>query len=205
MSHSLRHALYICTSVSYTHPSGRTQLAAAICLFLCFVRGFEEEGPLDNLHSVVFLSDSKAFCFTFCLFLIWKTKSYSLSSESCTEFHWAVCALCHFFPSQFFFLWAQQRNLVTISGLWNKRFVLRFCVQQDLKGSAETSCHYFLCKWNFFVCSTDFDRAINFVFLIVRLGCLIFYFFIFFLEHIILPRRPVRPTLRHRCMRAHTL
>ena len=40
---------------SCTHPSGRTQLAAAK-LFVCvgIVRGFEEEDFLANLHSVLF-------------------------------------------------------------------------------------------------------------------------------------------------------
>ena len=41
--------------VSCTHPSGRTQLAAAksfVCV--CIVRGFEEEDSLETLHSVLF-------------------------------------------------------------------------------------------------------------------------------------------------------
>ena len=44
-----------CTSVPCTHPSGRTQAAAAK-LFVCFciVRGSEEEDFRENLHSVFF-------------------------------------------------------------------------------------------------------------------------------------------------------
>ena len=65
----------------------------------------------------------------------WRQNGYSLSFRSCAKLHQAVCDLFFFL---FFFLQTLFRmlnscNVVNIFWFWIKRFVVKFCAQQDRK------------------------------------------------------------------------